>query len=208
MLLKLENYYNIVSTNLIVLIIVLPVLSWNLEASAQNSTTLNGYYCKTISAEAVNDTSECIKNANGTAGCLGQVCVWAAQKKCTKQSLPTRLCKYTCTPIEVPENITFKKVVPQSTTYGQMGCLLKNGTIGVIGAGCIIGVVAIFLGAEFETFGASTSLGITIGAAVIVKCGETAGNAFIDWWNNPCCHTYCMRKGKGTPSTEKIESCQ
>jgi hypothetical protein len=205
MLLRLESFYNIVSMNLIVLIIVLPVLSWKLETSAQNSTTLNGHYCKTLSNEVTNDTSSCMKNANGTAGCTGNIRVWAAQRKCTPQSLPTILCNYTCTPIEVSEYTTYQ-VAPRSTTYGQLTCLLKNGAIGAVGAACILGVVAIFVGAEIESAGAAT-IAATIAAAVIVECGETAGTAFLDWWANPCCHTYCIQVGSGTPSTDKMESC-
>jgi hypothetical protein len=205
MSLRFESFNNVISIDLIVLILAIPILSWHLEVSAQNSTTLNGHYCKTISDEIENDTSSCIKNANGTAGCTGNIVVWAEKRKCTPQSLPTILCNYTCTPTEISECITYE-VAPQSTMYGQLSCLTKNGLIGAAGAACILGVVLIFAGAEIESVGAAT-IAATIAAAVVVECGEQAGAAFLDWWNNPCCHTYCLKQGIGTPSTNKIESC-
>ncbi len=164
-----------------------------------------GQYCKTISEAKTNDTTACKKNANGTAGCTGDIKEYAKVGKCENPSwLAACLFSYDCTESEVAEYVEYLSV-PESTWAGQIACLRSLG-ISALGVACIVGVVTGKVSAAIATWGAS-ELASPLAVAVAVACGGVAGAAFNNWWNNPCCHTYCVPTGQGTPSTNKVTTC-
>jgi hypothetical protein len=161
-----------------------------------DTSSPHGQYCKTIKEATTNDTSACFKNANGTAGCSGVIREWAKEGMCQDASSHI-FCRYTCTETIVGAYEEFD-VVPESTLAGQIACLSSLG-LTAAGVACILSTLGGNLAAAIASLGASETVSAGLTLAVISACGSVAGAAFLNWLMNPCCHTYCVKQGSGTP---------